>query len=352
MDPLSDILTLLKPVNYMSSGFDAGGGDWAIDFPDQTGTIKSGAVVTGRCWLAVEGIDEPVRLESGDCFVLPRGRPFRLASRLDADPVQAARVFTGSDHGGIVCWNGGGDVFLVSSRFSVSEQHVGMLLKLLPHIVHIHDQPDQTALRSLVEGMMQELESPQPGGMLVLQHLAHMILVQTLRRHLGKGGIGLLAALADKNVSAAIAAMHEKPAFDWTVQELGALTGMSRSAFAQRFREIVGTSPIDYLTRWRMLVAGDRLTSTNEPISAIAFSLGYESESAFGTAFKRVMGLSPRRYIVSPLHEHRPGVVAVPVASDNREIEASIAEVGDTDDPMAGLAQVGLARIRSPARDG
>ncbi|ADM97376.1 AraC family transcriptional regulator [Dickeya dadantii] len=295
MDPLSDVLALLKPVNYMSAGFD-GGGDWAIQFPDQTGTIKSGAIVTGRCWLAVEGVDEPVQLESGDCFVLPRGEPFHLASQMGVQPVQAAEVFTGAESGGIVSWNGGGDVFIVSSRFSVSELHADMLLKLLPHIVHIRSTSDQTTLRWLVERMMQELRAPQPGSVLILQHLAHMILVQALRLHLDCRGVGLLSALADKNVGAAIAAMHEKPALNWTVQELGKLTGMSRSSFAQRFKETVGTSPIDYLTRWRMLLASDRLMNSDDPISTIAFSLGYESESAFSTAFKRIIGRSPRQY--------------------------------------------------------
>jgi AraC-like DNA-binding protein len=295
MDPLSDILALLKPVNYMSAGFDAAG-DWAIEFPDQTGTIKSGAVVTGHCWLTVDGADAPVELKSGDCFVLPRGQPFRLATRMDAQPVQAEEVFGGASNGGVVKWNGGGDVFIVSSRFSVSGRHVGMLLKLLPYIVHIRNEDDRAALRWLVERMMRELQAPQPGTVLIQQHLAHMILLQALRRCLGQGGGGLLSALADKDISATIVAMHEHPAQSWTVQDLAKLAGMSRSSFAQRFKGTVGTSPIDYLTRWRMLLAGDRLTNTDEPISAIAFSLGYESESAFSTAFKRVMGRSPRRY--------------------------------------------------------
>ncbi|MEQ9892678.1 AraC family transcriptional regulator [Pectobacterium aroidearum] len=301
MDPLSDVLALLKPVNYMSAGFD-GGGDWAIQFPDQTGTIKSGAVVTGRCWLTVEGIDEPVQLESGDCFVLPRGEPFHLASHMEVKPVQAEEVFTGAENGGIVSWNGGGNVFIVSSRFSVSELHADMLLKLLPHIVHIRGTTDQTTLRWLVEQMMQELRHPQPGGVLILEHLAHMILVQALRLHLDCRGVGLLSALADKHIGTAIAAMHEKPALNWTVQELGKLTGMSRSSFAQHFKETVGTSPIDYLTRWRMLLASDRLMNSDDAISTIAFSLGYESESAFSTAFKRIIGRSPRQYSHTPLN--------------------------------------------------
>jgi AraC-like DNA-binding protein len=90
--------------------------------------------------------------------------------------------------------------------------------------------------------------------------------------------------------------MHDDPAHPWTLQELAERVGMSRSSFAQKFKETVGESPIGYLTRWRMLLAGDRLANSNDPISVISLSLGYESESAFSTAFKRVMGRSPRQY--------------------------------------------------------
>jgi AraC-like DNA-binding protein len=90
--------------------------------------------------------------------------------------------------------------------------------------------------------------------------------------------------------------MHADPAHRWTLAELAGIAGMSRSTFAQRFKEVVGASPMDYLTRWRMLVAGSKLRNSRESVSAIALSLGYESESAFSTAFKRVMASSPRQF--------------------------------------------------------
>ena len=91
-------------------------------------------------------------------------------------------------------------------------------------------------------------------------------------------------------MGAAIGAMHEHLARRWTLWELAGHIGMSRSSFALRFKETVGASPVDYLTRWRMLLAGDRLANTADPVSAVALSLGYESDSTFSTAFKRVMG--------------------------------------------------------------
>lgn len=298
MDPLSDILSLLKPLNHMSAGFDAAG-DWAVRFPDQQNSIKTGAIVSGSCWLSVEGVPDAVRLEAGDSFLLPSGRTFCLATDPLLVPVEASTVFLPVRRGGIVTWNGGGDCFIVSSRFSLSGDHAALLLRLLPPIVHLRDQGDQAALRWSVERIMQELRDPQPGGTLVVQHLAHMMLVQALRLHLAEGakvGIGWLFALADKRMGAAIGAMHADPAHRWTLQALAERAGMSRTIFAQKFRETVGSSVMDYLTRWRMMLAGDRLTGSGDPVSVIALSLGYESESAFSTAFKRVMGCSPRHY--------------------------------------------------------
>ena len=108
--------------------------------------------------------------------------------------------------------------------------------------------------------------------------------------------VGWLIALADPRLASAIGAIHADPGARWTLPALAKEARMSRSSFARAFRNTVGSSPVDYLTRWRMLLAGARLTDGMEPVSAIAWSLGYESESAFSTAFKRVMGCPPRAY--------------------------------------------------------
>jgi AraC-like DNA-binding protein len=164
-----------------------------------------------------------------------------------------------------------------------------MLLGALPVLIHIRNETDQEALRWSVERMMREMRECQPGSALVAQHLAHMMLVQALRLHLSEAptrGVGWFFALGDARLSAAFAAMHGDPAHRWTLRELGRIAGMSRSSFALAFRERV---------RWRMLLAAERL-SAGDPISAVAPSLGYESESAFSTAFKRVMGRPPRSF--------------------------------------------------------
>ncbi|APO77050.1 AraC family transcriptional regulator protein (plasmid) [Rhizobium etli 8C-3] len=235
-------------VNRTTPTFDAGG-DWAVQLGDQHKLIKCYAVVSGDCWLTVDGVADPVRLVAGDCFVLPTGRPFRLGSSIDGAAVGAGEIFPAARRGGVVTLNIGGGLFLVGSRFGVRGNQADMLLGMLPPIAHIHEQPEQAALRWSVEQMMKELREEQPGNALVAQHLAHMMLVQALRVHLDTGG-------GDR----------------------------------------VGEPPMQYVARWRMLLACDRLENSSDAVATIAASLGYESESAFSTAFKRVMGCSPRQY--------------------------------------------------------
>ena len=174
-----------------------------------------------------------------------------------------------------------------------------MLLGSLPPIVHIRKESDKATMRWSLERMREELLDPQPGSALIAQQLAYMMLIQALRLHLADGprsGVGWLFALADKQMCLAITCMHDNPGHRWTLQELAERVGMSRSIFALKFKEMVGETPMEYLTRWRMLLAGDKLKTAGDSLSNIAFSLGYESESAFGKAFKRVMGCSPKRY--------------------------------------------------------
>jgi len=167
-------------------------------------------------------------------------------------------------------------------------------------IVHIRREPDKVALRWSLELMREELRVPQPGGSLILPQLAYVMLVQALRLHLTdatSAGPGWLTALSDKHMRLVIANMHQAPpGHPWTLQSLAESAGLSRSVFALRFREIVGATPMEYLTRWRMLLAAERLKNSSDGLCAIAQSLGYESEGAFGKAFRRVMGCSPRQY--------------------------------------------------------
>jgi AraC-like DNA-binding protein len=269
-----------------------------VQFPKHQG-IKCYAVLSGQCWLSVEGVPDPVLLTGGDCFLLPRGLPFCLATDLSLTPVDYRVFLSARKNGDPAPSNGNGGRYVVGGHFILTGGHADILLRSLSPIVHIRKESDKAAMRWSLERMREELQDPQPGGSLIAQQLAYVMLVQALRLHLAdgtKGGVGWLFALADKQMSAAITCMHDEPGRPWTLQKLAEHVGMSRSIFAQRFKETVGATPMEYLTRWRMLLAGDRLKNSDESISVIALSSGYESESAFGKAFRRVMGSSPRQY--------------------------------------------------------
>lgn len=301
MDPLSEVLALLKPRSYITAGFDAGG-DWALRLDDLRGRIKCYAIVRGGCWLSVEGLPEPVRLRAGDCFVLPSGRVATLGSAPDAEAVSASAVLDPDRSGEVVTYNGGGDVFMVGSRFEVNARHTEQLLGTLPPLIRVATSGGQARLRWAIELMMEELREGQPGASLMAQQLAQMMLVQALRQYLAQrppGDVSWLSALADPKLGSALAALHADPAQRWTVEGLAERAGMSRSTFAERFRACTGETPMAYLARWRMLLAAERLLIGKDPLARIASALGYESEHAFNTAFKRVMGLPPRRYAAS-----------------------------------------------------
>jgi AraC-like DNA-binding protein len=297
MDPLSDVLSLLKLRSYVSGGFDVRG-DWALQFGSFDG-IKFHAVLRGQGWLCVDGEPEPVRVSEGECFLLPRGKPFRMASDPALEAIDFRTLVSQVKDGRIVTYNGGGEFLSIGGYFTLADDQADLLLNILPPVMHVRDEAGSSTLRWCIERMGDELRDPQPGGHIVAQQLATMVLVQALRRALSgdrRHGIGWLFALADKRMRAAINVMHETPGAKWTLETLAERAAMSRTTFALRFKELVGLSPMDYLTRWRMTLAANRLTQSRDTVAEIGLTLGYESEKSFSTAFKRVMNCSPRQY--------------------------------------------------------
>jgi AraC-like DNA-binding protein len=297
MDPLSDLFSLLKLRSYVSGGFNAGG-DFAVQFGRHEG-IKFHAVVSGTCWVSLEDASQPVRIDAGEGILLPHGKAFRISSDPSLRAVDVREILPPVQDGRIITHNGGGDFLSVGGYFSLSEGQANLLLETLPPILHIRDTADSVMMRWCVERMRRELSEGLPGDFIVAQQLATMILVQALRVHLSKRpseGTGWLFALADPRLRAAIGAMHHDPGRRWTVATLAVEAAMSRTAFALRFKQVAGLTPMAYLTRWRMLQAADKLTGTGQSLAEISSALGYESEKSFSATFKRVMRCSPRRY--------------------------------------------------------
>ena len=297
MDPLSEMLSLLKLQNYVSGGFVVSA-EAGFEFPRHPG-IKCYAAVSGSCWLLFEGADEAVRIDEGDCVLLPQGLPFCLATDLSLPCVTFPCEVEARKPGDEILYDEAGGCSIVGGHFPLTGRPSEWLLNSLPSIVHIHREADKETIRWSLERMREELQHPQPGGSLMAQQLAYMILLQALRLHLQERdaeGVGWLFALADPPMRTAITWMHDTPGHKWTLQGLADRVGMSRTVFAQKFKKRVGMTSMEYLTRWRMLLAGDRLKGSDDSVAAISSSLGYETESAFGRAFKRFWGRSPREY--------------------------------------------------------
>ncbi len=297
MDPLSDVLALLDAESYAAGGFALGTAN-AVEFHAYEG-IKCYAVLSGDCWLQVAG-QAPLLLREGDCVLLPRGHSFSIGIDLALPRITAEELRRTHREGG---------PFMVGGYFHPTGHHAEFLLGVLPPIVHIRDEAQKATMRWSLERLRDELRDAKPGASLVTRQLAYMMLLQALRLHLEDPafrGVGWLFALADKQMNAAISLMHDAPGQAWTVAELAERVGMSRSVFALRFKETVGETPIEYLTRWRMLRASQRLRASTDSIAEIAVSLGYESDSAFRKAFRGVMGVSPNDFRRSDDRADRP----------------------------------------------
>ena len=296
MDPLSDIVALLHPHDCVAAGLDAGG-DWSVRFDRHAG-LKCNAVLEGACWLRVEGLDAPLRLDAGDCAILPHGRPFVLSARPMRDGADAAAVYVPVPHGGTAVHGGGGAFFMTGARFLLSGPAADALLRALPPVLVVRPGAAGDAVRWSLARIAEELRANRPGRALSVAHLSHYVFVQALRCHLSEAApaAGWLALLADRQLARAVAAMHIDPARPWRVGELAAEAGLSRTAFAVRFRRVGGETPMGYLTTLRMLRAVALLRLREAPLARVAAAVGYASESAFGAAFKRTMGDAPHRY--------------------------------------------------------
>jgi hypothetical protein len=184
---------------------------------------------------------EPVLLKQGECFLLPHGWAFRLASDPALPPDDWQRHFLASRDGTLVRLNDGDGVTVLGGHFQLAGPQAEMLLGVLPPVVHLQSETDRESLRWAFDRMRQELTDLKPGSFLIVQQLVYMIFVQALRLHLEEGkGVGWLFAFSDKHVGAAITAIHREPARRWTVASLAAEVGMSRSGFAARFWQLVG----------------------------------------------------------------------------------------------------------------
>jgi AraC-like DNA-binding protein len=296
-DPLSDILALSN-ARCVISGSLAAGGEWALCFPPP-GMIKFVAIAKGACWLLLEGETVSRRLDTGDVIMLPPDRSFRLASDVSLPAADGVRVFAEAVDN-VVTVGDGRAFFAVGGHIHLDSPSGTALAEILPPFLCVRGEtPEATVLRWLLDQIVTEVSGDLPGWRLVADQLAQLAFVQMIRVHLATADpkpVGWIGALSDPHLAPALQLMHREPARTWQLEELARAVGMSRTRFAVRFKSATGVAPLSYLLNWRMRLAEHQLRHGREPISQVALSVGYSSESAFSNTFKRTVGMAPKRY--------------------------------------------------------
>ena len=301
MDPLSQIIQLLKPQAVFWRVVEAHDA-WTIRFRP-TNVVVFGQVIEGTCHVEREdGIS--FELEAGDFMLMAAPTNWSMAAfgggiAVDFGAVvEEPRLLLSAAHTTQV-------TRFMAGNFKFEAANRDLISTLMLPIVHVRGNEIAAArLGALLATFGNEAIADRPGRSLVLDRLLEVILIEALRyrpTEIGEGGRGLLAGLADPKIGRALRIMHSDTKRPWTLVALAREVGMSRSALASRFAQVVGVPPIEYLANWRMTLAKSALASSEVSMIDIAEIAGYQSVSAFSTAFKRETGLSPSLYVRSLL---------------------------------------------------
>lgn len=294
-DPLAAVIALLRPQTVLSKVI-SGSGGWSVRYAAH---VDPGfcLVLDGSCFLAVDGV-ATVELAQGDFVLLPSTPGFTLASDLGIAPTRGVPVYGGELRHGMK--SGPPTMRMLGGSFRFDRASAQLVLRLLPAIVHVRrGEAGAERLRQTAELIGEETRTQRPGRDSILERLVEVLLIEALRFRpvsTAKQEQGLLAGLAQAALARALHRIHVDVARRWTVAELARVAGMSRAVFAERFTRTVGMPPMQYLLEWRMAIAKDMLRRDRPPLAEVAERVGYQSASAFSTAFSRLAGCSPSEF--------------------------------------------------------
>lgn len=259
-------------------------------------------IVRGNCWVQTPERKEPIAVQAGDLIAFLHGGAHRLMAAPGTPTRPVGQIIGEQDlsHYGPVIHGGGGQpATLLCGYFEFDRDTLHPLVASLPSFIHLRgtDTTEFAWLQTAVNFMIHETRAARPGSEAVVNRMAGVLFVQMLRAYVEQSGeTTLLAATADKQIGAVLELMHRCPQDPWGLDSLARRAGMSRSALAARFHALVGQTPMQYLTLWRMQIARSNLLDTNDSIAAIAERAGYRSEAAFNKTFKRIVGKGPGAY--------------------------------------------------------
>jgi AraC-like DNA-binding protein len=256
-------------------------------------------ITEGECF--VEMPDQPpVRLSAGDAVIFPQGDAHLMTSEPGLPPAKGSRLdVVLARRPRLLAYGGGGATTRLLCGYMACDARLArMLLTGLPSLVRTNVRGSNAGvwLEASVRYALAEARSPRPGGAGVLSKLAEVLFIEVLRLYMNEqheGRTGWLAGVSDRIVGATLNAMHKDPAHGWTLEELARLANTSRSVLAERFQHLVGSSPMQYLTQWRMMLAANLLRNSSAPLARIAEGVGYQTDTAFIRAFRREFGSPP-----------------------------------------------------------
>ncbi|WP_102225243.1 AraC family transcriptional regulator [Acidimangrovimonas sediminis] len=295
-DPLSAVVTLLRPAVSVSKLVEAGG-EWQVERRDLDSPFYC-AMVEGSCRVQVSGQDA-ITLRAGDFVLIPDLQSFVMVSESPPPPDLPRRPLeTGPGQFRL----GPADApvtmraLVGHCRFDTPARD--LLVSLLPRMIHASGH---ARLLALVPAIHEETQAARPGRGLILERLLEVLLIEALRSvSAGEMPPGLLRGLADPQLSGALERIHMDIAGAVSVAGLARAAGLSRSSFFERFRREIGRPPMEYVQDWRMSLARDLLRQGKLNNTEIALRVGYGSASAFGLAFARHQGMSPRAFAALP----------------------------------------------------
>lgn len=299
MDPIADIFTAMRVESIVYGRIELTA-PWGLKF-DKGEYACLGTVARGNAWLTVEGQGQPIALAGGDCFCLfPQSGQYILADH-PKTPAANMQDVARTKCEGVIRYGGRGALTtILGGKLTFDTANSKPLMDLMPPYVHVPNERVQALpLQQTLQLFAAEAARSYLGSYLVLKRLADILLLQLIREYVSSSTCrktSWLRALSDPRIGAVLRSMHDKIERPWTVGELASAAGMSRSAFALRFKEIVGETPLDYLTRWRVYRATVLLKEGDRKLTEIANAVGYDSDGSFNKTFKRIVGVTPGEY--------------------------------------------------------
>lgn len=303
MDILSDILghLNLKTSLYFRTALTP---PWGVLVPAYRNVARFHIVVSGRFWVQLESDEVAHQVHPGDVLIVPHGKSHALKSDADSHILALEDLVAQSEHqaGEFLRYGPKNEdsTQLVCGHFEFEQESLHPLMRSLPPLIHLKESPgrDFGWLRTALEFIGHESETRESGASAVINRLSEIIFIQVLRHHMQEGSTDtvFLAALKDQFIGPSLEQIHAAPAKKWNLVELASVAGLSRTLFAERFSKLTGTSPMSYLTEWRMEIARKLLRNETTSVDEVADQVGYAASEAFQKRFKKSVGLTPSAY--------------------------------------------------------